>query len=75
VARHAKATFASVQVFSSGPSVVVVVSDNGCGISAEGRRSGLANLQQRARARAGTFQLEPRDPTGTRLTWAVPREG
>jgi signal transduction histidine kinase len=75
VARHAGASSAAVEVRSSGPSLVVVVADNGCGTSAEGRRSGLANLEQRALARAGTFELEPADPIGTRLTWAVPREG
>jgi signal transduction histidine kinase len=72
VARHAKASSAAVQVRCTGQSLVVVVADNGRGAGPKGRRSGLANLDKRALARSGTFRLEPVDPAGTQLTWAVP---
>ena len=73
VARHAEASSAAVQVRCTGPSLVVVVEDNGRGPGPTGRRSGLANLDKRALARSGTFRLEPVDPAGTQLTWTVPR--
>jgi signal transduction histidine kinase len=74
-ARHAQAPSAAVRVSASGTKLEVVVTDTGSGLRPDGRRSGLANLEQRAAARGGTFALEPVDPTGTRLTWTVPRHG
>ena len=72
VARHAKATAATVSV-TFGDSTEVVVVDNGVGMSArQRRRSGLANLAERAAARSGTFEISPEEPHGTRLTWTVP---
>jgi signal transduction histidine kinase len=71
VSRHAQASAATVQV-SVGASLIVVISDDGKGISPGGRRSGLANLDRRATARSGTFEVEAVEPSGTRLTWVVP---
>jgi signal transduction histidine kinase len=71
VSRHAQASSASVQV-AVGAWLHVAISDDGLGISSSGRRSGLANLDRRASARSGTFEIEPVEPSGTRLTWAVP---
>jgi signal transduction histidine kinase len=72
VARHAKATAATVSV-TFGDSTEVVVVDNGVGMSAgQRRRSGLANLAERAATRSGTFEVSPEEPHGTRLTWTVP---
>jgi signal transduction histidine kinase len=71
VSRHAEASTASVQV-AVGASLRVAISDDGKGISDSGRRSGLANLERRATARSGTFEIEPLEPSGTRLTWSVP---
>jgi signal transduction histidine kinase len=72
VARHAHSSAAQVLVRRDAARLVVVVADNGRGLDAGGRRSGLANLQQRAAARSGTFEVELGDPSGTRLTWTVP---
>ena len=74
IARHAHASSAEVRV-RSGDSLVVVVKDNGHGVSGGARRSGLDNLHRRATARAGTFAVEPLEPAGTQLTWAVPAGG
>jgi signal transduction histidine kinase len=35
-------------------------------------RSGLRNLEERARACGGELTLSPVQPHGTRLTWRVP---
>ena len=74
VARHAQAHSAAVHVLLGG-TVVVVVTDDGLGPGAVHRRSGLANLQQRATSRSGTCELEAVEPSGTRLTWTVPLSG
>jgi signal transduction histidine kinase len=54
----------------------VQVADNGNGIPAGGRRSGLRNLAGRAEKLGGELRLEPADPgtpaPGTRLEWRVP---
>jgi signal transduction histidine kinase len=72
IAKHAQADRAAVAVSVSGKTLTVTVEDNGVGIGAATRRSGLDNLRQRAESRAGTFQAEAGDGgTGTRLTWQV----
>jgi signal transduction histidine kinase len=71
VSRHASAASTEVHVSVRG-ALEVVIRDNGKGISAVGRRSGLANLESRATARSGSFAIESVEPSGTRLTWTVP---
>lgn len=51
------------------------VSDDGAGIGDSTRRSGLANLDRRARRHGGTMSIEAVRPTGTRLSWSVPVAG
>jgi signal transduction histidine kinase len=77
VARHAGATQADVTVdVDSDGTLTVLVTDNGTGIPAGVRRSGLRNLADRAAKFGGEFRLEPADPDaenpGTRLEWRVP---
>jgi signal transduction histidine kinase len=74
VSRHARAHSATV-VVSFGASVRVEVTDDGVGVAATGRRSGLANLNERATSRSGTLRLAPAEPSGTRLVWEVPLAG
>ena len=77
-ARHANASQVDVTV-DAGPDAMltVQVTDNGTGIPAGGRRSGLRNLADRAEKLGGELSLEPADPgapePGTRLEWRVPR--
>ena len=76
-ARHASASRVDVTV-DVGPDgmLVVQVTDDGIGIPAEGRRSGLRNLARRAEKLGGELRLEPAGPgaarPGTRLEWRVP---
>lgn len=74
VARHARATSASVRV-SMGPRIEVVIVDDGVGAPSSGRRSGLTNLAERAAARGGQCEVAAAHPKGTRLTWTVPTGG
>jgi signal transduction histidine kinase len=72
VARHAGAARADVSVTVRGPMVVVVVQDDGVGVGDSDRRSGLANLRQRAAERSGTFEVGPAEGgRGTRVTWSA----
>lgn len=71
VARHAQATQVEVLV-QAGDDLVLTVTDNGRGIGKTGRRSGLANLADRAAIVGGSFQAKNRDGGGTQLTWTAP---
>ena len=75
VARHAHARRVEVVVEVIGSEVVLVVTDDGIGVSADGagRRSGVANLDARAIGLGGSCALERvSDIGGTRLSWRVP---
>ncbi len=71
VARHSGASNVDVQVRAAAE-LSLTVRDNGSGIKATGRRSGLANLEQRASKLGGSFRVEPRADGGTELDWRVP---
>ncbi|GAA2437661.1 two-component system sensor histidine kinase [Actinomadura vinacea] len=71
IARHADATQAAVTVQARGGELVLRVEDNGVGIPANGRRSGLRNMEQRARILGGSFHAGRRPEGGTLLQWRV----
>jgi signal transduction histidine kinase len=71
VARHARATTAEVAV-EAGRELVVLVSDNGAGLSGMGRWGGLGGLTRRAVQLGGSLRLRPVDGGGARLEWRVP---
>jgi signal transduction histidine kinase len=52
--------------------LTVTVLDDGAGVPAGGRRSGLRNLAARAEHRGGSLAVEPGPAGGTRLVWTVP---
>jgi len=72
VARHAAAHSAEVSVATTADRLSVEVTDDGYGLGAATRNSGLGNLHRRAMTRGGTCTVEPRLPTGTRLAWTAP---
>lgn len=72
VVRHAKATRAEVSVDLTVDRLTLGVRDNGVGMPAGGRRSGLRNLEERAERLGGSFGVAPAEGGGTALTWAVP---
>lgn len=65
--RHAHAHSISLDVDVTEHAVSVTVTDDGAGIRSD-RRSGLANLAERARARGGALTLET-GANGTRAQW------
>jgi two-component system, NarL family, sensor histidine kinase DevS len=70
-ARHAGARSVDVSA-EAGPDLILVVQDDGAGITDTSRRSGLANLGQRAQALSGQMHLSVPPGGGTRLEWRVP---
>jgi signal transduction histidine kinase len=71
VARHAAASRVDVTV-DVGPDLTLRVRDNGRGIGMATRRSGLANLAQRAEQLGGKLILDSPIGGGTDLDWRVP---
>ncbi len=71
-ARHAGARRVEV-VLEVGDRVELVVRDDGAGLPAEvSRRSGLANLVDRAEAVGGACSVRPGPGGGTEVTWSAP---
>ena len=71
VARHARARHVTVTL-DVGDEVVVEVIDDGIGIDERVARSGLHNVQERARRRGGDAEVERLPDGGTRLRWFAP---
>ena len=70
-ARHARAGRVEVTV-DVGPELILLVRDDGVGMQGSERRSGLANLAERAGLLGGTLRTGPADGGGTELEWRVP---
>ena len=71
--RHAEADAVRLTVEVGDEAVRVVVEDDGSGIHDGGRRSGLANLQDRAERRGGTLQVDSVRGRTT-VVWIVPAD-
>jgi signal transduction histidine kinase len=72
VARHADADAAVVEVEVLDDQVTLRVTDNGRGLPADRRESGLRNVRRRAVDLGGTVRFREEQPHGTRLEWTVP---
>ena len=73
-ARHGKATSTEVNI-GAGSELSLLVRDNGSGMTDTSRRSGLANLAQRAERYGGALAIGPAEGGGTELHWRVPLPG
>ena len=72
-ARHAHATRVDVTVSADSESELALrVRDNGVGMRHTTRRSGLANLAERATELGGKLEVTPAEGGGTQLDWRVP---
>ena len=72
-ARHAGATQVDVMVDTDAAGfLTVLVRDNGRGIQETTRRSGLANMAERAEKLGGRLRVSPAESGGTELEWKVP---
>jgi two-component system, NarL family, sensor histidine kinase DevS len=69
--RHGRADSVTLTV-EAADELCVDVLDNGVGIPADVGRSGLRNLEDRARSCGGRLSVRRVEPSGTRLTWRVP---
>ncbi len=74
VARHAGASTA-VLTLTVTEELVLTIEDDGRGVGTTTRRSGLANLRERATGLGGAFDLRAREGGGTQLIWQVPLGG
>ncbi|MEO8888468.1 MAG: GAF domain-containing protein [Jatrophihabitantaceae bacterium] len=79
VARHAHASRVEVALSATADEVVLEIVDDGTGIGTITRRSGLANLRERAERYGGTLTLSAAGPEqstttgeGTTLRWTTP---
>jgi signal transduction histidine kinase len=70
-ARHSGAPHVTVTLDVSGDVVVEIV-DDGRGIDERAARSGLRNLEDRARRHGGRVTVETLPDGGTRLRWSAP---
>ncbi|GAA2115418.1 two-component system sensor histidine kinase [Kitasatospora saccharophila] len=71
-ARHAKAGRVEVTLQATGGRVALTVQDDGVGIPAQGRRSGLRNIEERAHALGGALTVTAPPAGGTVLNWTAP---
>ena len=75
VARHARASGATVAVEADEDLVQVRIIDDGIGLPDPlPRSSGINNMMNRARNLGGTATWRNNDPSGTTLVWRVPRD-
>ncbi|HEY5354356.1 MAG TPA: GAF domain-containing protein, partial [Streptosporangiaceae bacterium] len=70
-ARHAAARRVDVTV-EVGPELILRVRDDGTGMARTTRRSGLANMAERAADLGGRLTIDPAEGGGTQLDWRVP---
>src|SRR5262252_5262815 len=70
-AKHARASRVDVTV-EAGHDLLLTVRDNGVGLGKSTRRSGLANLAERAAELGGTLRAASAEGGGTELEWRVP---
>jgi myo-inositol-1(or 4)-monophosphatase len=74
VLRHAYASSITVKVRVAKDALTLTVADDGVGPNDEPTSgSGLKEMLRRAEALGGTFTIEPNQPMGTTVRWAVPR--
>lgn len=70
--RHSRAKAVSISV-SVHEDLVVEICDDGVGLDSENhRRSGLANMENRAAAYRGSFEIASNELTGTLIRWSIP---
>jgi signal transduction histidine kinase len=76
IARHSKATRATIDLSSSDGMLALVIGDNGRGFDVGAARSshqrGLGNLRARAEAVGGKLELTSGEGAGTRVTADIP---
>jgi len=72
VARHASAQHVEISVDLTDSDLILSVLDDGVGMNGARRRSGLANLAERAEMHGGSCDVERAPGGGTHVRWVVP---
>jgi signal transduction histidine kinase len=76
IARHSRATQASLVIRTTPEEVTIEIADNGVGFDpagiAPGRHHGLSNLRERANAAGGRLEIDSRPGAGARLIVHLP---
>jgi signal transduction histidine kinase len=72
VALHAEAGAAAVRLLTDGRLLTLTVSDDGAGMPAGSKLSGLLGLRERAEELGGLLELGPSPEGGLLLTWTIP---
>jgi signal transduction histidine kinase len=72
IAKHARASTATVDVRRADGQLVVEVSDDGVGGATTRRGTGLPNMQDRVAALEGTLSVDSRDGAGTVIRAVIP---
>jgi PAS domain S-box-containing protein len=77
IARHSKATEASVDIYNRESYILIVIQDNGTGFDPSDPRqsnsgSGLINIRERAELLGGNVQIESRTDNGTEILIELP---
>jgi two-component system, NarL family, sensor histidine kinase DevS len=77
VAKHARASIATVQVVERNGRLCVLVSDDGCGFDPEAEREGfgLDGMRERVELVGGELQIESKLGSGTRTMASIPLAG
>jgi len=70
-ARHAHATAVTIALAGHDELITLDITDNGRGLGAPARSSGLASMRSRAENNGGTLQITAPVGGGTRLTWTA----
>jgi len=70
-ARHARATAVTITLDRHDGLITLDVTDNGRGLGAPTRSSGLASMRRRAENNGGTLKTSTPAAGGTRLTWTA----
>ena len=70
-ARHAHATAVSISLALKDGLITLDIADNGRGLGAPARSSGLSSMRRRAVRNGGTLQLSTPASGGTRLSWTA----
>lgn len=75
IARHARATTATVSLSTQGDSIVLLVADDGVGIRDRAEGTGIRGMRERALMVGGNLQIRTRVGGGTETRLMVPIEG
>ncbi len=74
IVKHSQANHVNVQIFKSNQHVILIVEDNGIGISPKGKKDGigLMNINSRVKSMSGSVNFESSQEGGTLVTVKIP---